>query len=64
MWRRLAVDDACRDGYTCPSVWADDSDPEHLVVVGRPVEPGAVPIGDGEIAVRIKRQIVADAEIR
>ncbi len=65
MWRRLAVDHACRDGYTCESVWGQDQDrSEDVVVVGRPAEPGTVPLGDGEIAVRIKREIIADAEIR
>lgn len=64
MWRRLAVDHACRDGYTCESVWGEDVDPTDLVVVGRPVEDGTVPLSDGEVAVRIKREIIADAEIR
>ncbi len=64
MWQRLSVEEQCRDGYTCPSVWADDTDPEHLVIVGHLVEEGTVPTAEGETAVRIKRQIVADAEIR
>lgn len=64
MWHRLAVEQACRDGYTCPSVWADDADPEHVVIVGHPVEAGSVPVADGESAVRVKREIIAEAEIR
>lgn len=59
---RVSVDDACKDGYTCPSVWVDDeSDPEHAVVVGLPVEDGVVPVGAGEIAVRVRRQVLRDA---
>lgn len=59
---RLSVDASCKDGYTCPAVWADDTDPEHLTIVGVPVS-GAEGVGPGEIAIRIKRQIIADAHI-
>lgn len=64
MMRRLSVDPECKDNYTCQSVWADDSDPDYVVVVGHPAEAHAVPLAEGEVAVRIKRQIVAAAEIR
>lgn len=63
MMRRLSVDQECKAQYTCPSVWEDDADPEYLVVVGHPVPAGTVPMADGEIAVRIRRDIVADAHI-
>lgn len=62
--RRLSVDDECKDGFSCPSVHADDVDPTHLVIVGEPVPAGTVPLGPGEIAIRVKRQVIADAEIR
>ncbi|TDX84951.1 hypothetical protein CLV69_11735 [Amycolatopsis arida] len=63
MWRRLSVDQLCRDGLTCPSVWAHDDDPDHVVIVGHPVEAGTVPTANDEIAVRVKRQVLADAQI-
>lgn len=62
---RVSVDDTCKDGYTCPSVWIDDeNDPEHAVVVGIPVVDGAVPLGAGEVAVRVRRQVLKDADLR
>ncbi|MGI9002976.1 MAG: hypothetical protein ACR2GH_15165 [Pseudonocardia sp.] len=62
--RRLSVDAECKDGFSCPSVHADDTDPGHLVIVGVPVLAGTVPLGPGEIAIRVKRQVIADAGIR
>lgn len=61
--RRLSVDEAqCKGNYTCPSVWVDDADPDHVIVVGRPAQPGPeVLMGEGEIAVRLPRQVIADA---
>lgn len=43
---------------------ADDTDPDHLVIVGLPVPAGTVLLGPGEIAIRVKRQVIVDAEIR
>ncbi|GAA0645774.1 hypothetical protein GCM10010174_81000 [Kutzneria viridogrisea] len=63
MLRRLSVDQMCKAAYTCPSVWEDDTDPEYLVVVGHQVPNETVPMAEGEIAIRIKRQVVADAKI-
>ncbi len=63
MMRRLSVDAECKGTYTCPSVWEDDTDPDYLVVVGNPVQAGTVPMAEGEIAIRVKRQVVADAKI-
>jgi len=63
MLERLSVDDACQGKFTCPSVWRDPADPEHLVIVGVPVAPGTVQLADGEIAVRVKTQVVRDAEL-
>jgi hypothetical protein len=64
MMRRLSVDASCKGTYTCPSVWEDDTNLAFLVVVGHPVPAGTVPVGDGEIAIRVPRQVVADAEVR
>lgn len=61
--RRVSVDDACKDGYTCPSVWADENDPEYAFVVGVPDAASGVPVGPGEIAVRVRRQVLRDAEV-
>lgn len=58
---RLSVDAGCKNG-TCPAVWADTDDPEHLTIVGVPV-PDAEGVGPGEIAIRIRRQVIADAHI-
>lgn len=63
MMRRLSVDVECKGTYTCPSVWQDDTDPDYLLVVGHPAQVGAVPMAEGEIAIRVKRQVVADAKI-
>lgn len=62
--RRLSVDADCKDRFTCPSVWQDDEDPECVVVVGHPAPAGTVPVCAGEIAVRVKRQVIVDAGVR
>ena len=64
MLRRLSVDEFCKGEFTCPSVWGDDEDLDYVVVVGDPVPAGTVPLADGEIALRVKRQVIADANIR
>jgi hypothetical protein len=63
MLKRLSVDSSCKGAYTCPSVWQDDDNPDELVIVGHPVALGLVPMAEGEIAVRVRRQVIADAEI-
>lgn len=61
--RRLSVE-TCKDLYTCPSVWVDDDDPDHVVVVGELIEPGdGIPMATGERAVRLRRQTVIDANL-
>jgi len=60
--RLLATE--CKDGFTCPSVWVDDDDPDHVIVVGAVQEvPASVPVGPGEVAVRLRRQTVRDANL-
>jgi hypothetical protein len=62
--RRLSVDERCKDKWSCPSVHADaEADPDHLVIVGVAVPVGTVPLGEGEIAIRVPRQVIADAKI-
>jgi len=59
--KRLSVDRDCKNG-SCPAVWADTDDPGHLTIVGVPA-PDAEGVGPGEIAIRIKRQVITDANI-
>lgn len=59
--QRLSVDADCKNG-TCPAVWVDTDDPDHLYIVGVPA-PDAEGVGPGETAVRVKRQVIADARI-
>jgi hypothetical protein len=58
--RQLSTE-ACKDGLTCPGVWVDDDDPDSVVVVGKVMPSGAVPLGSGEVAVRLRRRTVIDA---
>lgn len=62
--RRLSVDQSCRDKWSCPSVWEDEPGSDDLVIAGTPAELGVVPLADGEVAVRIKRSIVAAANVK
>lgn len=54
----------CKDGYTCPSVWIDDNDPEHVIVVGKLLDsvPG-VPMAADERAVRIRRETIINSNL-
>lgn len=62
--RRVATDELCKDGYTCHEVWADDDpDIDDVVIVGDDLDPSPVPLGTGERAVRIRRQIVQSANL-
>lgn len=60
---RKSVDSSCKDGFTCPSVWADDGDLDNVVVVGEVLDPAPIPVGPGEIAVRVRRQVIQDANL-
>ncbi|MDX3661299.1 hypothetical protein PV646_28675 [Streptomyces sp. ID05-26A] len=61
---RCLATEACKDGYTCPSVWVDDADPDHVIVVGTLVEPGdGIPMAAGERAVRLRRDTVIKANL-
>lgn len=62
--RRVATDELCKDGYTCHGVWVDgDRGMEDVVIVGEDLDPSPVPLGTGERAVRIRRQIVQSANL-
>ncbi|MGH3793536.1 MAG: hypothetical protein ACRDRT_00660 [Pseudonocardiaceae bacterium] len=59
--RRLSVDETCKDGYTCPGVWADEG--EEVIIVGEVLDPSPVPLAPGERAVRLRRQVIRDAHL-
>lgn len=61
--RRISVDDECRDGTTCPSVWADEDRPDEFIIVGTHVPHGTVPTSGDEHAIRVKRQVITAAKI-
>ncbi len=64
MLRRVATDELCKDGYTCYGVWVDDDpDIDHVVIVGKDLDPSPVPLGTGERAIHIRRQIVKSANL-
>lgn len=65
MWQRISVDERCTDEDTCPSVWIDtDHVTGDVVIVGVHVAPGTVPMGVHESAIRVRRQVIADAGLR
>lgn len=63
MLRRLSVEENCDDLDNCQSVWGDDEHHDDVVIVGHAVPPGTVPLAPGEVAVRIRRRVVAAARI-
>lgn len=61
---RCLSTEACKDKLTCPSVWVDDQDPEHVIVIGELIDPGpGVPIAANERAVRLRRNTVVAADL-
>ncbi len=53
-----------QDDFTCPGVWEDDEHVDDIVIVGDRVDPSlAPPLGPGEAAVRLRRQVVRDARV-
>ena len=62
--QRVSVDDACKDGYTCPSVWVDSDVPDRILVVGEPFRAGGPAREYGLTALRVRRQVLEDAGFR
>ncbi len=58
--RRLSGE--CRDVTTCPGVWAIDTD--DVVFVGFALEQSPVPLGPGELAIRLPKRVLRDADLR
>lgn len=46
----------------CHGIW-DDDHPDGVIVVGDLLDPAPVPLGAGEVAIRLRRQVVRDAKI-
>ncbi len=61
--RRLSGGDECKDGWTCPGVWEEHPAAEDLVVVGQLLESSPVPLGPGEVAVRIPRTVLRNTDL-
>lgn len=60
--RRMSGD--CKDELgTCPGLWEEDQMLEDVIAVGRLLEPSPVPLGEGEVAVRLPRRVIRDAKI-
>lgn len=55
----------CQGKITCPGVWIDNEhDPEYAIVVGQLIDPAPMSIAPGERAVRLRRTIIRNANIR
>lgn len=59
--RKLAG--ACDDADSYPGVWEDDQSPGDAIIVGMVLDPSPVPLGPGEIAVRVNKQLIRDANV-
>jgi len=59
--RRLSG--ACSgDDDPCHGIW-DDDHPDEVIVVGDLLDPSPVPLSPGEVAIRVRRQVVRDARV-
>lgn len=60
--RRLSG--GCEDEIEAsPGLWDEDQVPEDVIAVGELLDPSPVPLGDGEVAIRLPRRVVVDAKI-
>lgn len=62
-YRQLSKEE-CNHGEECPSVWITDADPEHVVIVGKVLPSGIVPLGRDEVAMRLRISTIVAAELR
>jgi hypothetical protein len=46
-----------------PRLWEEDQIPEDVIAVGTLLDPSPVPLGEGEVAIRLPRQVIVDAKI-
>ncbi len=48
---------------TSPGLWDEDQAPEDVIAVGTLLDPSPVPLGEGEVAIRLPRRVIGDAKI-
>lgn len=58
--RRLSGD--CNDEAS-PGLWDEDQMREDVIAVGTLLVPSPVPLGEGEVAIRLPRRVIRDAKI-
>lgn len=58
--RRLSGDG---EDETSPGLWDEDQMSEDVIAVGTLLDPSPVPLGEGEVAIRLPRQVIGDAKI-
>ncbi|MGH3800178.1 MAG: hypothetical protein ACRDTD_08630 [Pseudonocardiaceae bacterium] len=46
-----------------PGMWDEDQTPEDVIAVGTLLDPSPVPLGEGEVAIRLPRRVIGDAKI-
>jgi hypothetical protein len=46
-----------------PGLWEEDRIPEDVIAVGELLDPSPVPLGEGEVAIRLPRRVIVDAKI-
>lgn len=63
--RRLSGEDCFDEDGSCPGLWDDDELPDDadVIAVGVLPDPSPVPLGKGEVAMRIPRRVILDARI-
>jgi hypothetical protein len=60
--RRLSGD--CEDEVEASAgLWDEDRIPEDVIAVGELLDPSPVPLGEGEVAIGLPRQVIVDAKI-
>jgi hypothetical protein len=53
----------CDDKTTCPGVWIDEDQPDEVIIVGAHLVQAPVPLGPGEVAVRLSIQLLQDTRL-
>lgn len=60
--RRLSSDCESAD-WSCPGVWEEGEYLDDVIVVGTRIDPSPVPLGPGQVAIRLPRRVVRNAQI-
>jgi hypothetical protein len=53
----------CKDGFTCPGVWEEHDGAKDVIVVSKQIGTSPVPLGPDEVAVRLPRRILRNADL-